>query len=168
MLMVVQRLLIASVPLVLTCSACSMPDTVTRMVEGKRFDIPRKNIMDATIFFLLASQNDTVRFVINPSAPLPEQNMVSFHLEATCPPSDGSMPRDPRCKIKPITLTRLERAKLTRTGDDVWWQYRSADTGELVAYCSALWRGVRGCAATTASTKALLIGSAFEIAKCPA
>ena len=122
--------------LLLVCAGCSAPDTVSWAIQGKRFNIPRENVVDAGVSFLPASQ-DALRFVINPSAPLREQHMVSIDPSATCPPFDGSEPRNPRCKVTPTLLSQLERAKLIRAGDEFTWQYRSAETGRVVASCSA-------------------------------
>lgn len=125
--------------------ACSKSGTVTRKVAGHTFNIPRKYLVDATVFYLPASQKRSLRFVINPTAPLPQQNMVSIHPDATCPPIDASQPRDPRCRVIPIPIARLKREDIQRVGDDVWWEYRFENGGELVANCSALEEGEGLC-----------------------
>lgn len=136
--MVSFRLILLVILVPVTGWGCSSADTVRREVSGHRFKIPSKYVVDATVAFLPASQGEVLRFVINPSAPQQQQNMVSIHPGAKCPPSDASLPRPLNCKVVPTTLAKLLRGKLSRVGNDTWWEYRFVDGGELVAFCSGL------------------------------
>lgn len=109
------------------------------------FKIPSEYIVETTVFFLPASQNRSLRFVINPTAQLQQQNMVSINPDATCPPTGRSQRADADCRIVPVPLFRLVHEKTRRVGDDVWWEYRFENGGELVAHCSALQDGEGLC-----------------------
>lgn len=125
--------------------ACSKSGTVTRDIAGYTFEIPRRYLIEATVFYL-PGQERSLRFVLDPTAPLGKQNMVSIHPDATCPPVNVGQPVDPRCQVIATPLSRLEQEKLTRVGDEIFWQYRFETGGELVAYCSKLERGDGLCA----------------------
>jgi hypothetical protein len=129
--------------ILLFASACSPTNSVRRTIAGHTFEIPKENLVEATVFYLPSSQSGTLRFLINPQ--LPDQIMVSIDTRASCPSMDPAARRDPSCKVKPMTLDQIRQDHLERvfpwTGNKTQWEYRSARTGKLVAFCSALQRG---------------------------
>ena len=110
-------------------SACGV---LKHTIGEHSFRIPEANLVDANVSFLPASQNDAIRFVIDPTVPLPKQNMVTLRTQMPCSPSS------PWCRVRPISAEKLVNTKLRRVGpeDRLTWTYTSIE-GEPVVSCSA-------------------------------
>lgn len=138
---VAKVIMIASVAM---AGACSRSNAVRWEIAGHVFKIPRQFLVESSVFYLPGSEKKSLRFLINPDAPLQQQNMVSIHQNATCPPT-GATDRNQNCKITAIPLDTLENAKIERVGNDSWWDYRFQNGGQLVAACYALNEGEGLC-----------------------
>lgn len=121
-------------------AGCSNQSEVTRKLGDRTFAIPRQNIVKSNIFYLPASQNRGLRFVINPDAPRNGQILVSMDPENNCPRKYDLPTTDVRCKALAMPTGIIEQNKLARTSQDgdVWWEYRLRNSSMTVASCTAL------------------------------
>ena len=118
--------------------ACSDDRSATR-VGDHSFAIPRENLVMGNIFYLPASQNRGLRFVINPKAPQERRILVSIDPESECP-QEYAVQRSESCKAVAIPTGQLEHDTFKRVSPngEPWWEYRSKRLGLTVAACTAL------------------------------
>lgn len=124
----------------LVLSGCSDQNKVTRIIGDRTFSVPHKNIVEATVFYLPASQNRGLRFVINPEAPRDRWILVSLDPQNPCPSKIDDIKKNSRCRAVAIPTSKLEDDKLRRVSDNdnIWWEYRLERASVSVAACTAL------------------------------
>lgn len=141
--------------LLMAISGCSKSDVKTVAIDGHVFSVPKKYLIQGTIPWLPESQHDGLMFVINPEAPLPEQNSVLIQSTSiTCHPQTApaydqlasACEAAERGFENEAAEPRLELEKFYENKGDPWWTYRLKDPGgkgpgATVASCSALANG---------------------------
>lgn len=100
--------------MILFAFACSRTNSVARTIAGHTFEIPKENLVEATVFYLPSSKSEVLRFLINPHSQLPDQIMVSIDAGASCPSVDPAARSDPSCRVKPMTLDQIRQDQLER------------------------------------------------------
>lgn len=126
-------------------TACTQERSIDWKVGAHTFRVPKDFVVDANVFYLPPSQSNSLRFVINPNAALPEQILVSIDPTAKCPYPFATPPPNERCQAMAIPIRLLESDRLMKSQNpaDFQWEYRSEKHGNILVNCSPL-RGRNG------------------------
>lgn len=134
----------------LTLSACE-DNNLQRLTIGRdTFEVPSERLLSSDVVFLPSSQNDALRFMLNPEDAQADQISVSLQdADVICHLSGANSPnyRGGACSgdDQQFSRTPLRRADVEHSGGTLW-EYSNSD-GVRVVTCSELGNGAGSCTA---------------------
>ncbi len=134
----------------LTLSACGESNMQRITIGRDTFEVPSERLLSSDVAFLPSSQNDALRFILNPKDPEADQISVSVQdADVICNLAGAKSPnyRGESCggDGKQFSRTPLRRADVEHSGGTLW-EYFNSD-GVRVATCSELTDGAGICTA---------------------
>jgi hypothetical protein len=79
---------------VLTASGCAKLGYMSVQIDNVTFDVPRDYLVSGSIPWLPAAQSQALRFVVNPTAEVRDQHMVSIEpVSITCASAEAAATR---------------------------------------------------------------------------
>jgi hypothetical protein len=130
---------------VLTASGCAKLGYMSVQIDNVTFDVPRDYLVSGSIPWLPAAQSQALRFVVNPTAEVRDQHMVSIEpVSITCASAEAAATRtlSNACAAAgrgaewPAIEGGVPLERISDGGSTTQWNYvQPSEGGDVLASC---------------------------------